>query len=139
MAGDFPAAVDYGGVAEASVGDGSGGAFDTENYGEWEQGGFKKVAAGVADSGVVRVWFAGGDRREEIRNGFNTEGAGVGAQRAQKREKQEHRQECLCYSGFAEVEEFWAEGETFGFVRGVENSNHQPDDAGPFGPVLQAE
>ena len=66
MAGHFPAEVDDSGIAEAPVGDGSGGAFDTENYGEWEQGGIKKVAAGAADSGVVRVWVAGGDRREEI-------------------------------------------------------------------------
>ena len=41
--------------------------------------------------------------------------------------------------GFAEVEEFWTESKTFGFAGGVENSYHEPDDAGPFGPVLQAE
>ncbi len=61
------ARVDHGGIAEAPVGDRGGGAFDQEDYGGWQQSGFEEIAAGVADSGVVRVWVAGGCRRERNR------------------------------------------------------------------------
>ena len=70
MARNFSAAIDDRGIAEAPTGDGGGGTFDSEDYGGWEQAGIEEVAAGVEDSGVVWVWVAGSDRREEIRNGI---------------------------------------------------------------------
>ena len=114
------------------------------------------------------VWVAGSDRREEIRNGIEqrnlkienrkrnlTQRTQSALRRKEKKEKRRKKREerkekrrrarhgrrplQKRESGFAEVEEFGAESEAFRFVGGVKNSCHQPDDAGPFGPVLQAE